>query len=770
MEKVHNQMKPAVKTDRSSLWIDKPPFPPYTESQTAKEKGEGKLRLSRTEKRHLLSYIFTAALPMLVCVALLLSRYALSGRADVRQRAMESLGYVRSQADLLFSRVESVGLHFSQNADMIEAFAETGEDRISGQLRTYEENYPSAGEIVFMLRCGSEIVTSSGVMPYGEFLRQRQTVDLNMSAFYTNMNGAKSPMFLQMRRSWQTQETSDTFVYIYPAPELAEKQMGCLAFFMDGAAFADLFADCMGETPGFYCILDSMMRQIYVSDHTAASSGLRERLLSARGTGMLSARVEGEGYLFLRLISQTNGYYYLAAIPESALYAGLNAAVARYLGVCAALFLVVVTAAVLVGRAFFRPLRELASDIDARDDDIFAGIRSQYARLSDQNAFLRDDAQRMQSLIRGPVLVELLMNGYSHTASLRSVLAGAGISFPHDGYFVVVCENTGGAPGAAVRAALDEIRLEKCALYPLEMAPEEEYALVVNMMVPPPEEQEARVRRVAGEILRQAQEAGAPGLRAGVGSISANLSDLGNSMIEAAVALREDDAQQVILYGARMQREIASALIPVQERAQLIEAALDGRRADAIAIFDGMCVAAREYSSNRTLALTWRLFLHGMFSELLEEMNLPGIGADSPLHSFSGTPLDQYCNIMRSALADAVTAYAPRQQKETAREKRILTYIRERFTDPDMSLEHVADTFGLSARSVTSAVRKATGMSFLQYVSSLRILYAKKLLAESDQRVKEIALAVGYLDAASFSRKFKQAEGVTPQEYRERGV
>ena len=43
MEKVHNQMKPAVKTDRSSLWIDKPPFPPYTESQTAKEKGEGRL-------------------------------------------------------------------------------------------------------------------------------------------------------------------------------------------------------------------------------------------------------------------------------------------------------------------------------------------------------------------------------------------------------------------------------------------------------------------------------------------------------------------------------------------------------------------------------------------------------------------------------------------------------------------------------------------------------------------------------------------------------
>lgn len=44
---------------------------------------------------------------------------------------------------------------------------------------------------------------------------------------------------------------------------------------------------------------------------------------------------------------------------------------------------------------------------------------------------------------------------------------------------------------------------------------------------------------------------------------------------------------------------------------------------------------------------------------------------------------------------------------------------------------------------------------------------AKRMLESTDMKVQSILEAVGYLDIASFSRKFKQIYGVSPGKYRE---
>ena len=181
-----------------------------------------------------------------------------------------------------------------------------------------------------------------------------------------------------------------------------------------------------------------------------------------------------------------------------------------------------------------------------------------------------------------------------------------------------------------------------------------------------------------------------------------------------------------------------------------------------------MCAAAQDYSGNRSLALTWRLFLHSMFSELQVKTGLSGVRSESQLNGISGLPFPDYCAAMRASLIEMISQYAMLRRSEAQREEKILVYLQEHFTRADLSLEQVGDVFGLSARSISTILQRATGMTFLQYVSSMRILYAKKLLAQTDRLIKDIALSVGYLDAASFTRKFRQAEGITPQEYRER--
>jgi len=53
------------------------------------------------------------------------------------------------------------------------------------------------------------------------------------------------------------------------------------------------------------------------------------------------------------------------------------------------------------------------------------------------------------------------------------------------------------------------------------------------------------------------------------------------------------------------------------------------------------------------------------------------------------------------------------------------------------------------------------------YIEEARIRQAKLLLAAEELRVHEVGVRVGYESPHSFTRFFKKATGMTPQEYRE---
>ncbi len=103
-------------------------------------------------------------------------------------------------------------------------------------------------------------------------------------------------------------------------------------------------------------------------------------------------------------------------------------------------------------------------------------------------------------------------------------------------------------------------------------------------------------------------------------------------------------------------------------------------------------------------------------------------------------------------------------QRQTRRT--ILHAVQTHCFEPDFSLGQLSKMVDYSATYINRCLREETGYSFIQLVSMLRMAQAKKALLSTDQRIKDIVAAVGYLDVASFTRKFKEAEGMTPSEYR----
>ena len=92
-------------------------------------------------------------------------------------------------------------------------------------------------------------------------------------------------------------------------------------------------------------------------------------------------------------------------------------------------------------------------------------------------------------------------------------------------------------------------------------------------------------------------------------------------------------------------------------------------------------------------------------------------------------------------------------------------FIDEQKTD-EISLSDVAKLVNVSTFYFCKMFKKATGLTFTQYLSHVRISKAKTLLLNPNLRVTEIAYDVGYQSITHFNRTFHSLVGQSPTEYR----
>lgn len=87
----------------------------------------------------------------------------------------------------------------------------------------------------------------------------------------------------------------------------------------------------------------------------------------------------------------------------------------------------------------------------------------------------------------------------------------------------------------------------------------------------------------------------------------------------------------------------------------------------------------------------------------------------------------------------------------------------------EISLEIVAGVFHFNPSYFSTLFKNTFGKSFSDYLSQIRMEKAEELLLQSDYKIKEVALKVGYRDSNYFIRTFKKKYGITPDEFRRKG-
>ncbi|WP_028561944.1 response regulator transcription factor [Paenibacillus pinihumi] len=95
----------------------------------------------------------------------------------------------------------------------------------------------------------------------------------------------------------------------------------------------------------------------------------------------------------------------------------------------------------------------------------------------------------------------------------------------------------------------------------------------------------------------------------------------------------------------------------------------------------------------------------------------------------------------------------------------LLNYVHEHYAQP-LSLKSLSQQYNIHPVYLGHLFQKETNETFTEYINKYRIGKAKEMLKETQLKVQEIAVQVGYWETGYFYKQFKKYVGISPTDYK----
>lgn len=95
---------------------------------------------------------------------------------------------------------------------------------------------------------------------------------------------------------------------------------------------------------------------------------------------------------------------------------------------------------------------------------------------------------------------------------------------------------------------------------------------------------------------------------------------------------------------------------------------------------------------------------------------------------------------------------------------KVVEVIEEHISEEEFSIEQFSREVGMSRVQLHRKLKALSGKSASNYLRSVRLSKAKKMIEEQEGNISEIAYLVGFSSPAYFTRCFKEEYGHPPSE------
>lgn len=240
--------------------------------------------------------------------------------------------------------------------------------------------------------------------------------------------------------------------------------------------------------------------------------------------------------------------------------------------------------------------------------------------------------------------------------------------------------------------------------------------------------------------------------RVGVGLSYVSLNNIVVSYSEALLALEYSQSGEYHIYSHG-----DYDLVPAEEIdiPKMFTAELEmGRFAEALKYLDGVFESLFDHNED---AILRKVKLKGIMDELQAVSDISTVSYDSE-------QILKECirNILLGLIDTSRQSEDIQDITDGSAVEKAMKIIMLKFTDPMFGLSALSEMVGCSNTYLSTQFKAHYGINVSRFIQNLRIEKAKEMLLNTDMRVKDIALAVGFSSDIAFLRVFKKAENTTP--------
>ncbi|THF76889.1 helix-turn-helix domain-containing protein [Cohnella fermenti] len=599
-----------------------------------------------------------------------------------------------------------------------------------------------------------------------------------------------------------------TFVRTYPLIHSAEDRRGAVAFNMKEELLLALIHS-RDDDQGINLVLDKEGRVVLHPDQAKLGEDwstvpfvkklVSQAALQGQSSGTFGATAEGNPVMVFYQTSSYTSWTMVRIVSEFELNKPLTVVRNTLAVLSGVLLLLAAVLALALGRWTFRPLNRFLATITSRlnalspqpgasaGGDRFQLLESRFEDILVNSERLQQQVRETKPILKWQLVIELLSDYKINIANTRQYMDMLGMPLDGNRFVVLVAEFDQRQDQDTLTPrdkhlynyALCNVAEELILAEHNGVAIELENGCVAILMSFEDDDAEAELRAgaLADLIKNYAAETLRRTITIGVGGLADSTEKLHLSFAQAneALSYRLVLGTNTVIAWEDVQGEESSRFYrlvamtdAMMDSLKLLD--VEKLKAQTDRWFEALAQSAVPPEMIRQLSLQCLMKASVVAGEAgidPEQFRMPQEMRDMLNQSDSLTDMKEF---LLSVLQD----YAERiRSKRGHREKsdlivKVLDYIRTNFGQAELSLNLLADEFRVSVSHLSKQFKEQTESNFIDYLMNLRIDTAKRMLTDTDGKIKDIAEAVGYSNVNSFVRIFKKLTALTPSEYREK--
>ena len=730
------------------------------------------------------SYLLISIVPLVVLGSLFYYYNVINFEKNVKENNLDNLKQVKNQINLDLKVLKDVTYHISNNPEMLNEYKQYPENIIS-QLKAYSENCMFLDDILFYAKGDKSIYSTLGYYYYYDFesyIKKEQ--NWSKSSFFKQINSLLASKIMRIDDFELTPEKNNRLITLmYPVPYLSTSPQATIVYTIKEEYILSKFENFLGDFTGYIYVFDNQYNLIISNDKVTNISGndvLQRKFMQHKGTGIFETSIDNNRYIAMRIVSEDTGWSYIVAMPPKQFYKSVNNMRSVVLAIIFILLLSGLVLAYILSNRNYKPIQTLITYIKNKDTQSinFEGKNEiEMFRFSFENNYtkyreltVQIDAQR--PFVRDQCLIKIIRGKVKDIQDLDYLLKCSNIQFQGENYFVMVLstrnDDTEKINMYSLSKLLEQIFFTGSKGFGVELVQEKMIAIIISVENQPENFREVQLE-LANDVLMLVEKNIGVKPIIGIGNAYKDIMMLNTSFLEASSVLYDNfttNSSSIFIYNDLKKLQDQVNWYSIIEQSLYIESLKHGDKVVALETFNSMIKAIKD---NTTSYLMVRCLCFDILNNVIKSINKMNIekfnGDISQLAKFN--TLDEFEESMKD-FSEQFCEYVDQLKDKRTNELKnsIIKYVNDHYTSEQISLDDIACRFDVSSIYVSRFFKEETGVNFTEYITNLRMNYIKKQLSTTDKSIKVIASEAGYIDPASFTRKFRSIEGITPGQYR----